>query len=219
MYRGFARRYGVEQVLSTAIFNPTSALMNFISFWRSSKDQPFTEHERQLKQFLMPHLILTYSNNTFMHMRRAGAPPQELPFVAAICDRKGILSQVEDEFITQLSMEWPGWTGPELPAELRTALFRRTKASYKGTALVINATPINDLIFLQARRPNKSDDLTRSERQIANLLIKGQTHKQISEGLSVAPSTVRNHMHAIYKKLGARNKAQFVKTYLDEMES
>ena len=52
--------------------------------------------------------------------------------------------------------------------------------------------------------------LTAREQQILNLVAEGLTNRQISSTLSVSESTVENHMHHIFVKLGISNRAQAV---------
>ena len=52
--------------------------------------------------------------------------------------------------------------------------------------------------------------LSRRERTVAELYASGKSHKEIARELDVSPSTVRNHIAAIYRKLGINNKARLV---------
>jgi len=52
--------------------------------------------------------------------------------------------------------------------------------------------------------------LTRREEQILRLIAHGLTNKEISCNLSISESTVENHIHHIYEKLGISNRAQAV---------
>ena len=52
--------------------------------------------------------------------------------------------------------------------------------------------------------------LTAREQQILNLVAEGLTNRQISSTLSVSESTVENHIHHIFVKLGISNRAQAV---------
>ncbi len=46
---------------------------------------------------------------------------------------------------------------------------------------------------------------------VAELYASGQSHKEIARKLDVSPSTVRNHIASIYRKLEVNNKARLVK--------
>ena len=52
--------------------------------------------------------------------------------------------------------------------------------------------------------------LTSREQQILILIADGLTNRQISYNLSISESTVENHIHHIYEKLGISNRAQAV---------
>ncbi len=53
-------------------------------------------------------------------------------------------------------------------------------------------------------------DLTRRETQILELMSDGMSNKEISAFLVIELSTVKNHVHNILVKLGARNRVQAV---------
>jgi len=52
--------------------------------------------------------------------------------------------------------------------------------------------------------------LTDRENQILKLIADGLTNREISCHLSISESTVENHIHHIYSKLGVSNRAQAV---------
>lgn len=49
-------------------------------------------------------------------------------------------------------------------------------------------------------------DLTRREREIADLLVAGLTNKEIARRHAIALNTAKNHVRAILKKLGVQNR-------------
>ena len=52
--------------------------------------------------------------------------------------------------------------------------------------------------------------LTDREEQILKLIADGLTNREISGNLSISESTVENHIHHIYGKLGLPNRARAV---------
>jgi two-component system, NarL family, nitrate/nitrite response regulator NarL len=50
------------------------------------------------------------------------------------------------------------------------------------------------------------DRLTRREEEIAGLLVDGLSNKEIAGRLCIEPATVKNHVHHILEKLGARSR-------------
>jgi putative nucleotidyltransferase with HDIG domain len=77
--------------------------------------------------------------------------------------------------------------------ELRAVLFALPQASGVGKRRVVEACP------LSAR-----------ERDVLRLLAEGKVYKQIASDLTLSTSTVRTHLHNVYGKLGAVDRAQAV---------
>lgn len=52
----------------------------------------------------------------------------------------------------------------------------------------------------------ESSSLTQRERQVAELVPLGLSNKEIARELSVAPGTIKIHLHRIFEKLAVRNR-------------
>jgi DNA-binding CsgD family transcriptional regulator len=52
--------------------------------------------------------------------------------------------------------------------------------------------------------------LTNRENELLELIADGLTNREISCFLTISESTVENHIHHIYEKLGISNRAQAV---------
>ena len=52
--------------------------------------------------------------------------------------------------------------------------------------------------------------LTERERGVLDLIAAGSTNREIAEQLYLSPHTVKEHTSALYRKLGARNRAEAV---------
>jgi DNA-binding NarL/FixJ family response regulator len=52
------------------------------------------------------------------------------------------------------------------------------------------------------------DTLTQREREVAGLIARGYTNRQIADALVVTPGTVANHVAHILTKLGVANRTQ-----------
>ncbi len=81
---------------------------------------------------------------------------------------------------------------------------------YAGRTLVIQCNQSAGLLFLKARTRLPVDALSKRETDIAHLMAQGFDYRQISQGLNIAPETVRSHFKNIYKKLHISNKAQLI---------
>ena len=53
--------------------------------------------------------------------------------------------------------------------------------------------------------------LTERERLVAVKFAEGYSYREVAAALDIAPATVRNHLTAVYRKLGIGNKAQLVR--------
>jgi len=52
--------------------------------------------------------------------------------------------------------------------------------------------------------------LSEREREVLSLIAAGSTNREIAEQLYLSPHTVKEHTSALYRKLGARNRAEAV---------
>ena len=52
--------------------------------------------------------------------------------------------------------------------------------------------------------------LTEREREVLGLISAGSTNREIAESLFLSPHTVKEHTSVLYRKLGARNRAEAV---------
>ena len=57
-------------------------------------------------------------------------------------------------------------------------------------------------------RTAAGDELTPTERRIAELVAKGKTNKEVAAQLFITPRTVEGHLTRIYAKLGVRSRAE-----------
>jgi DNA-binding NarL/FixJ family response regulator len=56
--------------------------------------------------------------------------------------------------------------------------------------------------------------LTRREREIMNLIVKGHANRRIAELVFVSEKTVKNHVNNIYGKLGVRSRSEAIALWL-----
>jgi DNA-binding CsgD family transcriptional regulator len=60
------------------------------------------------------------------------------------------------------------------------------------------------------REPEKRDELTPAELEVASLVSEGKRNKEIAGALWMSEKTVEAHLSRIYRKLGVRNRAELV---------
>ena len=59
--------------------------------------------------------------------------------------------------------------------------------------------------------------LTAREQEILSLLASGLSTREIATELAIAPGTVKAHLTSVYKKIGAKNRVQAARYYLDHI--
>ena len=74
---------------------------------------------------------------------------------------------------------------------------------------------IKEKEFLKNEQSNLAKVLTARELQIATLVAKGKSNKQIAKQLTISKWTVSTHLRRIYIKLKVDNRAAMVYSCLD----
>ena len=207
IYYEHAKKYGLEQTISTGHIEKSTGVWTFVSLYRADPERQFSERDIQLKQFLFPHFIEANTASHFVNLYGPDSGAAQRKARCAICDSMGVIYQAEAGFTELLTQEWAGWVGPMLPDEV-VNLISDAAQQHKGEQITVKAEPVGELFKLEIRPCNPLDSLTAREREIAEALIAGQSYKQIAVRTGISPSTVTNHANKIYKKLGVSGKGQ-----------
>lgn len=128
-----------------------------------------------------------------------------------ICAEAGITGYVarEDSLQVLIKAIEDSYAGEiYCPSHLASCLFRKVEALARNDHSNKSYTQSTTRSDSQTKSP--VTQLTRRERQIAGLLSQGLSNKQIARDLSIELSTVKNHIHNILVKVGAKNRMQAV---------
>lgn len=113
-----------------------------------------------------------------------------------------------------------------LPEEVITAI----RALYAGINQISPAiiTKLTEKMLLSSDKQNASVgnvktnsfpqwflELTRLEKDILDLVVRGDSNKEIASSLNLAEQTVKNYLTNIYSKMGVHKRSQLVMLYLD----
>ncbi len=93
----------------------------------------------------------------------------------------------------------------ELIASVLSAIDGRLTCSPEVSALMCER-----LAHLSTGKSRRTEPLTRRERQIAALIGRGLSNKEIANDLRIGVSTVKNHVHSILEKLNVRRRSAIV---------
>lgn len=76
--------------------------------------------------------------------------------------------------------------------------------------VVIHPRVANRLVRELNRTDNKQEtiNLTRREKDVLALLVKGSSNKDMADALFISEKTVKNHLTSIFKKLGVKDRTQ-----------
>ena len=109
-------------------------------------------------------------------------------------------------FAATLRSHWPAWHGNLLPEVLARCVVEGRV--YRAKSLTIELRQSDNLWFLEVKARSPLDKRSARESEIAGRYAKGETYTAISATLSLAPSTVRNHISSCFKKLAVKNKSE-----------
>lgn len=205
--RAYSQRYRHQCVLATGIPDPVRGTLRGLVFYRKDAGRPFSEEERQLCQCLVPHLMesLVVSQDSLllrMNSQDAGLS------CSGLADCRGIVQHCGAGFATLFALQWPGWDGIHLPPSLLAMPMPAGQAVFVGSVLTVRLRRIRDLVLLQARIRQATDNLTPRERTVAASVAQGLSYKEIAQHLHLAPATVRNHIQAIHTRLGIHSNTE-----------
>ena len=211
----YLKKWKTTHALSCHTVDNVTGLSRAISLWRETEKGPFDESCRRFFELAMVHLNDAMASNCIHHLGHGLRRPNPR-FSGAVADRHGILQLTTPAFQQWLTAEWPDWRGPWLPDPLKNIFGEPPRERYVGARSVFLATPVNDLIFLQARARTAADSLSKREREIAELVLQGLTRQQIAGRLGSAPSTVRNHLSTVFLKLGIHKQSELATKMLGD---
>lgn len=76
--------------------------------------------------------------------------------------------------------------------------------------IVIHPRVANRLVRELNRSDSKKNEvrLTKREKDVLDLLVKGNTNKEMADSMFISEKTVKNHLTSIFRKLGVKDRTQ-----------
>ena len=201
--------------------NSTASLLHWLTLYRVKKNAHYSVADVARLHLFAPHLKQALALNRTSHLSKLAASSgvwgRESPRAIGIVDLKGNLYGHDALFMALVSKacgeDYVNST--RLPSGLSDRLAEGEK-SFVWRHLVAHCHAEHGLIFVKLREKTLADTLTEREMEIALLVAKGRTYKQIAAELDKATGTVRNQLQTIYSKLQVCNIAELVMAVLDD---
>lgn len=207
-FRAFMHRYALTHGITCFLEDRVLGLHSFVTIFRHDRQAQMSEEDGQLMGALMPHIASAASINRIHQITQLKAGGVSGRMALAISDRLGILQFADAEFSAFMLLQWPRWTGPNLPAEISLTPASSGVSGYLGTHLAVEIRHVGELVVVQLRRRSAQSLLTGREREVAREFVTGLSYKEVARVLGVAPATVKHHLRNVYTKLGVQDKGQ-----------
>lgn len=111
---------------------------------------------------------------------------------------------------------WRGWWRTERSvAHLQTALAQR---SHERDQWQHRARKALETFSAEVDEQFRAWSLTPAEREVAFLLLKGNSHKQIGQETGRSDRTVRQHAGTVYQKAGLASRAELAAFFMKELK-
>jgi len=198
----YVRRYDVWNAFTLIPGVPVGTPTDGVTVWtgkmkRGTKMADLIGGAHQV----LPHLLLANSINRRLHTGETGP-------ACIVAAPDGVLLSASPSALALLSAEWPDWNPPHLPKPLTAAL--QASRHVDIGRLSVSGSMSNRLLLLRLAR-RTAPSLSPAEQRVAAMAVAGAVYKEIARECGVSLSTVRNQLHAVYTKLGVRNKTELAK--------
>ncbi len=218
--RDYARRFGRQSYLITALTAPHSTVVAWCSLYRPDPDDLFDDGERGCTQQALAHLQQALRINTLLEGRAADRPPfagaEGSAGGEALITRHGQIVQADRDFQARCASEWTQFDGRGLPVAVAAELAER--GSVRLTRLRMAVRPLGPYLLARAVHAPRASPLPPRRMGIARLFAQGMASKEIARRLGIAPATVRTQLQTAYRQLGIGTRAE-LRTALQRIEA
>lgn len=206
-YRHWQRRHGHENVFITANTDQLTGATQWFSLFRADTDQLCRPEEVSLLAQISPHLMQGLRHNRARHLDRTAFFPGDAALDAAIADTRGVIHYATPGCEDRLRAEFGKASRASRLPEPLMAWMHAQPEPFVGRTFVAMHRVRKDLLFVRLRPLCAADTLPPRQREAAELMARGLTHKQAAQRLGRSPATVRNQMQEVYRKLNVQNVA------------
>jgi DNA-binding CsgD family transcriptional regulator len=206
--REYARRTGAFNTL--VLTRPHVGGMSVVSLWRARAADIYDSSQARLAEVLIAHLHQAVDINRMLRSSElfAGRSPMSGIIIA---ERGGAVRHLDSSALMLMRREFPRWTGSELPHEVHRKLRESVHGVHLGRHVALHLRTQDTLHFVGIREHGGASTLTTAELRVMEYTLRGGSYKDVASAMGISPSTVRNHLHAIYAKLGLRGRSDLLR--------
>ena len=197
--------------------NHASSQLHWVTLYRAKQNAHYSAVDVGRLHVFAPHLKQALTLNRASHLSKVAVSGGGKSLCATgIADVKGHVYGHDEAFMAFISHACGEdyKNSMRLPTDLVAHLARGTKA-FIWQHLVVQSYAEHGLIIVKLREQTLVDTLTAREKEIALLVAKGRTYKQVAAELGKATGTVRNQIQTVYNKLQVNNIAELVRAMAD----
>ncbi len=204
-YREYLRRFGHENVLISAHTDAVTGASQWVSLFRADTDQHCSPEELSLLAQMSPHLMQGLRQSRARHLDRASFLPGDASLDSAIADARGVIHYATPGWEETLRAEFGKFGhASRMPSALMEWMSSEP-GPFVGKSLVAMHRLHKDLLFVRLRPKVAADILPPRQREAAELMARGLTHKEAAQRLGRSPATVRKQVQDVYRKLDVQN--------------
>lgn len=198
MYRLYCEKYQLHHSLMTVSVIPENQLMHIVTLARHNPEHPFSEQDKQVKEFLAPALTGALRANLL-----SGFHTDSISHGRAVVDHYGNIIEADAAFHALAKANTLIRNGK---LSLAPPL---TPAPFELNGILFDVHSAQGLLYIQARNENETA-MTQRQREVMCIAQQGLSNKAIASTLGISEATVKNHIKAILKATGSSSRQQLV---------
>ena len=200
--------YGLKKMATAMCMRPDRTTSFYLSAYRGGETaKSWDPSEREFLQCAVNNISVAAHNAAKLELK-ASPGAATSAYISRLGNVVVGLADMRDRF----GHLWSRSDQDRLPRLLMDFVHAPGEHVLPGEDLIITCEPAPnpdgmDWHCLSLRPLAKIDLLTPREREVAQALTTGKTHKLVARQLGVSPSTIRNQTQSIYKKMGVDSRA------------
>lgn len=179
------------------------------SLWRAHKKSVFDKSDLNVVNLMAPHIFQALTINRKLSVNLLLSKEKTSGFL--ISEKNGSIHYISDDAIFLLRREYPSWLSHQLPNEVVSGFQSSESKTYIGSQIIMNLKMQGSLMMISIQPRSPGSKLTTAELRVVEKVVQYATYKEAARQLGVSPATIRNQLHAIYKKLGIKGKSELAK--------